>query len=105
MQKSDLKQFLERKKKERELKKIQNNIIPAEESPPSIPSVSATLACSNNSLTPLLNHPTASIADTVTEVINEWDGTSSAHRGDLVEMSGDLLLAIETRNLGDRPMV
>ena len=101
----DLKQFLERKQKERELKQNKINIIPVEEPAPSIPNVSATLACSSNSLPTLLNNPMASIADAAPDVIIERDCTDSAHRGDLAGMSGDLLLAIETRNLGDKPIV
>ena len=105
VQGSDLKQFLERKKKERELKQNKINIIPVEEPAPSIPNVSATLACSSNSLPTLLNHPMVSIADVAADVIIVRDCTDSTHRGDLTEMSGDLLLATETKNLGDKPIV
>ena len=98
-----MRQFLEKKKKKRELKQNLNFTVPLEESPPSNQCVSATLPRSNNS--PVLNDTTAGIADAAIEVIIERDQANSAHRGDLTQMSGDLLLANGNINLGDKPIV
>ena len=52
-----------------------------------------------------MNDTTADKADAAIEVIIERDQANSAHRGDLTQMSGDLLLANGNINLGDKPIV
>ena len=102
--KSDLKMFLAKNKQERELKQNLRVNVPVIPSPsPSIVHESATVPCTGNSL--LLNTPLASSTDDVTSEIIERDLSSSAQDGDLANLCGDLLLASEYKNLGDKPMV
>ena len=94
--------FLEKKKQERELKQAMKLNIDVKPSP-SNSRDSATISRPQDSL--LLNAPTDSSTDAEFEVINERDQGSSAHNGDIQTLSGDLLLAQCSRNLGEQPMV
>ena len=97
---SDLKTFLEKKKKERELKLTMK--LNFKNPSPSNSSDSATISRPQDSL--LLNAPTDEKSDN-SEVIFERDQGSSAHNGEIQTMSGDLLLAQCSINLGEKPMM
>ena len=97
---SDLKTFLEKKKKERELKRTMK--LNFENHSPSNSSDSATISRPQDSL--LMNAPTDEKSDN-SEVIFERDQGSSAHNGEIQTMSGDLLLAQCRNNLGEQPIV
>ena len=97
---SDLKMFLERKRRERELK--QTLKLNLENHSPSNSSDSATISRPQDSL--LMNAPTDEKSDN-SEVIIERDQGSSAHNGEIQTMSGDLLLAQCSINLGEKPMM
>ena len=97
---SDLKTFLEKKRRERELK--QTLKLNLENHSPSNSSDSATISRPQDSL--LMNAPTDEKSDN-SEVIFERDQGSSAHNGEIQTMSGDLLLAQCSINLGEKPMM
>ena len=103
VQKSELKTFLAKKKQEKDAKLNLKVDVPVTPSPPpSIEHDSATLPCTSSSL--LLNAPPASDIDEK-NVIIERDLSSSAREGDLTNLCGDLVLADEQKNLGEKPIV
>ena len=98
LQNSDLKSFLQKKKKERELKQTMNlNVVVSTNPSPSVLRDNATLSRPPDSL--LMNTPADS------EIINERDQGSSALNGTTENMSGDLPLAQCNENLGEQPIV
>ena len=94
---SDLKLFLEKKRKERELKQIMSSNVVITNPSPSVLRDNATLSRPPDSL--LKNTPADS------EIITERDQGSSALNGTTENMSGDLPLAQCNENLGEQPIV
>ena len=98
LQNSDLKSFLQKKKKERELKQAMNlNVVVRTNTSPSVLRDNATLLRPPDSL--LMNTPADS------EIINGRDQGNSALNGTTENMSGDLPLAQCNENLGEQPIV
>ena len=98
LQNSDLKSFLQKKKKERELKQSMNlNVVVRTNISPSVLRDNATLLRPPDSL--LMNTPADS------EIINGRDLGNSALNGTTEKMSGDLQLAQSNENLGEQPIM
>ena len=97
MHHSDLKSFLQKKKKERELKQTMKLNVVSTNPSPSVLRDNATLSRPPDSL--LKNAPTDN------KVINERDQGSSAQNGTTLNMSGDLPLAQCNENLGEQPIM
>ena len=102
LKKSDLQVFLEKKRKERELKQAMNLEVVTNPSP-SILCDNATLSRPPDSH--LKNAPREIRTDAEYEMIIERDQGSSAQKGEIQNMSGDLLLAQCSINLGEQPML
>ena len=100
LKKSDLQVFLEKKRKERELKQAMNLEVVTNPSP--------SILCDNATLSrPPDSHLKNAPGEIGTDekIIIERDQGSSAQNGEIQNLSGDLLLAQCRNNLGEQPIV